>query len=80
MRRLHLSTLVVITNTDGTLASDAVGPEATEVDVGLWHADMGEEEPGTEDWLGEDVEHSVRDDLLVNVHVAAAISDTPDAK
>jgi hypothetical protein len=39
---------------------------------------VGEEEPGTEDGLGEDVEDGVGNDLLVNVHVAGAISDTPN--
>jgi len=39
---------------------------------------VGEEQPGTEDWLGEDVEDSVGDDLAVNVGNAGAISDTPD--
>lgn len=40
---------------------------------------MGEEEPGAEDGLGQDVEHGVRDDLLVDVHVAGAVGDAPDA-
>ena len=78
MVRSDLSTLVVVTDTDAALARKSLGPESTDVNVGLWHADVGEEQPGTEDWLGQDVEDSVGDDLLINVHVAATISDTPD--
>ena len=74
----HLCTLVVITNTDGTLAAKAVGPESTKLNVGLWDLGVGNEEPSTKDWLGKDVENSVGDDLLVNVHVAGAVGDTPD--
>lgn len=77
---LHLSTLVVITDTDAALARETVRPEATKVDVSLWHACVGEKKPCAEDWLGEDVQDSVGDDLLVDVEVAAAVSDTPDAK
>ena len=79
-RWMHLSTLVVVTNTDGALAAEAVGPEAADVDIGLWHADVGEQKPGTKDWLGENVKHSIGDDLLVNIHVAAAVSNAPDAR
>ena len=39
---------------------------------------MGEEEPGTEDGLSEDVKDGVGDDLLVNGGGAGAVSDTPD--
>lgn len=41
---------------------------------------MGEEEPGTEDGLGEDVKDGVGDDLLVNGGGAGAVSDTPDTE
>lgn len=39
---------------------------------------MGEEEPESEDGLGEHIEDSVSDDLRVDVDVARSISDTPD--
>ena len=41
---------------------------------------MSEQEPESEDRLGENIEDSVRDDLGVNVNVAGSISDTPDTK
>lgn len=41
---------------------------------------MGEQEPGAENGLGEDVEDGVGDDLLVNVHVAGAVGNAPDAE
>ena len=79
-RGMHLRTLIVITNTDGALASDAVRPEAANIDLNVLHAGMREEEPGTEDWLGKDVEDSIGDDFLVDIHVAGAVGDTPDAR
>jgi len=76
--RIPLSTLVIVTDTDGTLVGESVGPEATEVNVHLGGAGVGEQQPSTEDWLGEDVEDGVGDDLLIDVHLAAAIGNTPD--
>ena len=35
---------------------------------------------GTKDGLSKNVEDSVRDDLLIDVQVAAAVSNTPDAR
>lgn len=79
IRGWYLSTLVVITDTDAALTRETVGPEATEVDVSLWHAGVGKKKPCTEDWLREDVQNSVGDNLLVDVQVAATISNSPDA-
>lgn len=76
----HLSTLIVITDADSALTRETLGPEATNVNVGLWDAGVGEQEPGTENWLSEDVKNSVGNDLLVDVHVAAAVGNTPDAR
>jgi len=73
----HLSTLVVI-KTDGTLTTKTLGPPSIKFNVGLWHAAVGEEEPSTEDWLGEDVKDSIGNDLSVNIDVTGAISDTPN--
>ena len=77
---MRLRTLVILTNTDGTLAADTVGPEATELDLSLGHALVGEEQPSTEDRLGEQVEDGVGNDLLVNSHLAGAIGNTPDTR
>ena len=74
-----LRTLIIVTHTDAALRAKTLGPEAAKVDVSLWHARVGEEEPSTEDWLGEDVENGVGDDLLVDVQVARAVGNTPDA-
>lgn len=73
-----LCALIVIANADGTLAAETVGPEATDVDVGLRDAGVSEQQPGTKDRLGEDVENSVGDDLLVDAQIAAAIGNAPD--
>jgi len=77
---MHLGTLVVVTDTDGTLLAETLAPEATEVNVGLGELGVSEQEPGTENGLGKDVEDGVGNDLLVNVHDARTIGDTPDTK
>ena len=40
---------------------------------------MGEQEPGTEDGLGENVENGVGNDLAIETNLAGAIGETPDA-
>lgn len=77
---IHLGTLVVVTNADGALVAKALAPEATDLNVGLGDALVGEEEPGTEDGLGEDVKDGVGNDLLVNGGVAGAVGNTPDTE
>jgi hypothetical protein len=77
---MHLGTLVIVTNADSALVAETLTPEATDLNVGLGDALVGEKEPCTEDGLGEDVKDGVGNDLLVNVHVAGAISDTPDTE
>jgi len=77
-RLVHLRTLLVIANTDVTLGVESVGPESTEVNVGLGHALVAKEEPKTENRLSEDIENSVGDDLGVNAGLAGAVGDTPD--
>ena len=74
---MHLGTFIVVTDADGTLLAETLAPEATEVNVGLGELGVGEQEPGTEDGLGEDVKDGVGDDLLVNGSVAGAVGDTP---
>lgn len=73
-----LSTLVVVTDTDSALVGETVGPEAADVDVDLWGTAVGEEQPSTEDWLSEDVQNGVGDDLLIDVHLAATVGHTPN--
>lgn len=77
---MHLRTLLVVANADTALGAETLAPESTDVNVGLGDALVGEEEPGTEDGLGEDVKDGVGNDLLVNVHVAGAIGNTPDTE
>jgi hypothetical protein len=74
---VYLST-IVINETDGALATKAVGPETAKVYVGLGHLRVGDEEPDAKNGLGEDVENSVRDDLGVDRHLTGPVGDTPD--
>lgn len=75
----YLSTLVIVTDTNGALVGETVSPEAADLDVDLRGTAVGEKQPSAEDWLGEDVQNGVGDDLLVDVGLTAAISHTPDA-
>ena len=74
---MHLST-VVVTETESTLAVQAVGPEATKVDVGLAELSVGDDQPSTEDGLSKDIEDSIGDDLAVDTDTTGAISEAPN--
>jgi len=74
---MHLSTLLIVTNTDGALTK-AVGPVATNVGADLRDALVRDKEPCAKDDLGQDVENSVGDDLSVNGDLASTVGDTPN--
>jgi hypothetical protein len=69
---------IVLTKTDGTLAVEAVGPEAGKLDIALTHLGMSDQEPGTEDTLSEDIQDSVSNDLAVNTNDASTVGKTPN--
>lgn len=74
---MHLST-IVLTNADSTLAAETVGPEAVELSIALAQVGVDNEEPGTEDSLGKDIENCVGNNLSVNTDLAGAVGNTPD--
>jgi hypothetical protein len=39
---------------------------------------MSEEKPESEDGLGEDIKHSIGNDLCIDVDVARSVSNAPD--
>jgi hypothetical protein len=41
---------------------------------------VGEEKPEAEDWLGEDIEDSIGDDLSIETDHASTVGNTPDAE
>ena len=69
---------VVFTDADSTIAAEAVGPEAVELSIALTHVGVDNEEPGTEDSLGQNVENGVGNDLSVNADLAGTVGNTPD--
>lgn len=69
---------VILADADSTIAAEAVGPEAVELSIALAHVGVDNEEPGTEDSLGENVENGVDNDLSVNTDLAGTIGNTPD--
>ena len=76
---MHLSTLIVITDTDGTLSASTVGPVAANLGCGLAVLAGSGDNPQTENSLGEDIEDSVDDDLGADLDLPGATSSTPDA-
>ena len=74
---MRLRTLVILTNTDGTLAADTVGPEATKLNLSLGHALVGEEQPSTEDRLGDQIKDTVEDSLRVGRDDVGTFRDSP---
>ena len=69
---------VVLTDADSTITVETVGPEAVELSVALTHVGVDNEEPGTEDGLGENVENGVDNDLSINADLAGTVGNTPD--
>lgn len=55
-----------------------MGPEAANVDVGLGHLGMGEQEPRTEHGLSKHIEDRIGNDLLVDGGNASTVGNTPD--
>ena len=78
--RICLRALVIVADTDGTLAGEAMSPEATKIDISLGHVHVSQEQPQTKDRLRQDVENSVSNNLAVDINVAGAISDAPHTK
>jgi hypothetical protein len=69
---------VILTKADSAVLVETVGPEAGELDVALGEVGMGDQEPGTEDTLGKNIQDSVGDDLAINANLAGTVCKTPD--
>jgi hypothetical protein len=69
---------IILTKANGTLAVETVGPEAVELDIALTELGVGDQQPGTEDTLGQNIQDSVRNNLAIDTNLAGAISKTPD--
>ena len=76
---MHLSTLIVIADTDGTLSASTVGPVAADLGCGFAVLAGSGDDPETENSLGEDIEDGVNDDLGADLDLPGATSSTPDA-
>jgi hypothetical protein len=69
---------IVLTEADGTLTVETVRPETSELNIALTQLGVGDQQPGTEDTLGKNVQNGISDDLAVNTNLACAIGKTPD--
>ena len=76
---MRLRALVVVTNTDAAIGSQAVGPESADGGGSVRHGIVGEEEPEAEDGLGKDIKDGVGDDLTVDLQHTGTIGNAPDA-
>lgn len=74
-----LRALIVVTNTEGALLVEAVGPEAAKLEADLRDAGVTDQEPSTEPNLSEDIEDGVAHDLGINADAASPVGETPDA-
>ena len=78
--RLYLGAIVIVTNADTALTTKTLGPEATNINVGLGHAGMGNEEPCTKDDLGENIEDGVGNNFAINADPAGTVGNSPDTR
>lgn len=69
---------VVLTETYRSVPVEAVGPESAKLNIALAQVSVGNQEPGTKDTLGQDVEDGVGNNLAVNANPASTIGKTPD--
>lgn len=77
---MHLNCLrtVILTEADSTLAVEAVGPEAVELNIALTQLGVSDQEPGTEDTLGENIQDGVGNNFAVNTDLAGTVGKTPN--
>lgn len=75
---MRLST-VIVTKAESALTVEAVGPEATEINIGLTELGVGDDQPSTEDGLSKNIEDGVSNNLAINTNAAGTISEAPDA-
>lgn len=74
---MHLST-VIVTKTESTLTVETIGPEATEINVGLAELSVGDDQPSTEDGLSKNIKDGVGHDLAINTNTAGTVGEAPD--
>jgi hypothetical protein len=73
-----LCTLIIITNAESALSADSMGPEATELNAGLWEFGVREKKPEAEHWLRKDVKDGISNNLLVDAKDAGSVGNTPN--
>lgn len=67
----------VITNADATLSREAVGPPSTNLHVGFRDAAVTEQQPQTEDGLGQNVKYGVGQNLAIDTSLASTVGEAP---
>ena len=76
--QLNCLRAVILTEADSTLAVETVGPESVELNIALTQLGVSDQEPGTKDTLGENIQDSIGNDLAVNTNLAGAVGKTPN--
>lgn len=75
--RIALRT-VILAEADSTIPVEAVGPESGKLNIALAKVLVGDQEPGTKDTLGKNVEDGVGNDLTINTNLTSTVGKTPD--
>jgi hypothetical protein len=70
---------IVLAEPYSSFPVEAVGPESGKLNIALTQVGVGNQEPGTKDTLGQDVEDGVGNNLAVNANPASTVGKTPDA-
>ena len=73
-------TLIVFSNANPTLRTQAMSPEATEFNVRLWHPRLGDEQPATENRFGQHVKDGIGDNFAIDAENTGAFGYAPDTR
>lgn len=69
--------VVVVTDANATLGRQSVSPPSTNLHIGLRDATVTEQKPESEDWLGQNIKHSVRHNFTIDGRLAGTIGEAP---
>jgi len=67
--------LITVLEAETTLGLKSMGPETVN---GTSVVSVSTEQPGTKDWLGQDIKNSIGDDLGINRPETSSITNSPD--
>lgn len=75
-----ITELVLVTNADSAIGRETMRPPAIQLNVGLLHLAMAEQQPESEDGYKQEVEDGIDDDLGIDRWPVRAPEYAPDTK